>query len=327
MSGKLPFEMKESNLEFEKPIFEVEQKIAELKRFSEKKGIDVSAQLKTLEQKLDHLRNELLQSLTAWQRVQIARHPQRPYTLDLLSLMTDEFLELHGDRRYGDDRALIGGLVRMGERRLMVVGHQKGRDLKERQARSFGCAHPEGYRKALRLMQMADKAQLPILALIDTPGAYPGVGAEERGQAEAIAVNLREMSRLKVPIVVVVIGEGGSGGALGIGVGDRILILENAYYSVISPEGCASILWRDKAKMVDAAEALKLTAHDLLSSGIVDEIVPEPAGGAHHNYELTARNLRQAIEKHFSDLEKIPNDELIELRYQKFRKMGVFSEQ
>jgi len=319
--------MKESNLEFEKPIFEVEQKIAELKRFSEKKGIDVSAQLKTLEQKLDHLRNELLQSLTAWQRVQIARHPQRPYTLDLLSLMTDEFLELHGDRRYGDDRALIGGLVRMGERRLMVVGHQKGRDLKERQARSFGCAHPEGYRKALRLMQMADKAQLPILALIDTPGAYPGVGAEERGQAEAIAVNLREMSRLKVPIVVVVIGEGGSGGALGIGVGDRILILENAYYSVISPEGCASILWRDKAKMVDAAEALKLTAHDLLSSGIVDEIVPEPAGGAHHNYELTARNLRQAIEKHFSDLEKIPNDELIELRYQKFRKMGVFSEQ
>jgi acetyl-CoA carboxylase carboxyl transferase subunit alpha len=318
--------MKESNLEFEKPIFEVEKKIAELKKFSERKGTDVSAQLKTLEQKLDHLRNEVLQNLTAWQRVQIARHPQRPYTLDLLGLMADEFLEFHGDRRFGDDRALIGGVARIGERRCMVVGHQKGRDLKERQARSFGCAHPEGYRKALRLMQMAEKARLPILCLIDTPGAYPGVGAEERGQAEAIAVNLREMSRIKAPIVAVIIGEGGSGGALGIGVGDRILILENAYYSVISPEGCASILWRDKAKMVDAAESLKLTAHDLTSLGIIDEIVPEPAGGAHHSYEITSRNLRQAIEKNFSELEKIPYEELIELRYQKFRKMGVFTE-
>lgn len=318
--------MRESSLDFERPILEVERKIVELKKFSEKNGIDVSSELKTLEAKLNSLRHELLQHLTPWQRVQIARHPQRPYTLDFVHLMTEDFLELHGDRRFGDDQALIGGLIKMGHRRLMLIGHQKGRDLKERQARSFGCANPEGYRKALRLMKLAEKSNLPILTLIDTPGAFPGVGAEERGQAEAIAVNLREMSRLSVPIVVVVIGEGGSGGALGIGVGDRVLILENAYYSVISPEGCASILWRDKTKTVDAAQSLRLTSHDLFSMGLVDEIIEEPVGGAHHNYDLTTRNVRLAIEKHLSELERVPLNELVELRYQKFRKIGVFIE-
>lgn len=318
--------MKASGLDFEKPILELEKKISELKKFSEKEGIDVSTELKTLEKKLDQFRYELLQNLTPWQRVQIARHPQRPYSLDLIKLMTEEFIELHGDRRFGDDLALIGGWARMDNRRMMIIGHQKGRDLKERQARSFGCAHPEGYRKALRLMQMAEKARLPILTMIDTPGAYPGVGAEERGQAEAIAVNLREMSRLKVPVVVVVIGEGGSGGALGIGVGDRILILENAYYSVISPEGCASILWREKGKMINAAESLKLTAHDLLSLGIVDEVIEEPVGGAHHQYEVTARHIRSCVGRHFTELEVIPAAKLVDLRYQKFRKMGVFQE-
>ncbi|MBI1884108.1 MAG: acetyl-CoA carboxylase carboxyltransferase subunit alpha [Chlamydiae bacterium] len=318
--------MKELSLEFEKPIVELENRIAELKKFSEKKGIDVNQEIKALEKKLDQLRREILEHLTPWQRVQIARHPQRPYSLDFIHLMMEEFLELHGDRRFGDDQALIGGFAKMGNRHIMVVGHQKGRDLKERQARSFGCAHPEGYRKALRLMQLAEKAGLPILTLIDTPGAYPGVGAEERGQAEAIAVNLREMSGLKVPVVAVVIGEGGSGGALGIGVADRILIFENAYYSVISPEGCASILWREKGKMVDAAESLKLTAHDLFSLGIVDEVIEEPAGGAHHNYEVAARNLKKAIEHHFSELELVPLQQLVEIRYQKFRKMGVFQE-
>ncbi len=318
--------MKESSLDFEKPIVELEKKISELKKFSEKEGIDVSSEIKTLEGKLNQLRHDVLQNLTPWQRVQIARHPQRPYSLDLIKLMSEEFIELHGDRRFGDDLAMIGGWARIGTRRLMVIGHQKGRDLKERQARSFGCAHPEGYRKALRLMKMAEKAHLPILTLIDTPGAYPGVGAEERGQAEAIAVNLREMSLLRVPVIAIVIGEGGSGGALGIGVGDRILILENAYYSVISPEGCASILWREKGKMINASEALKLTAHDLLSLGIVDEMIQEPVGGAHHQYEVTARNMRQTIEKHLSELEVIPAARLVEMRYQKFRKMGVVNE-
>ncbi|MBI1870250.1 MAG: acetyl-CoA carboxylase carboxyltransferase subunit alpha [Chlamydiae bacterium] len=318
--------MKQSSLEFERPILELEQKISELKKFSQEKGIDVTSELKNLEKKLEGLRHQILQNLTAWQRVQIARHPQRPYTLDYIRLVMEEFIELHGDRRFGDDQALVGGFAKMEDHRLMVLGHQKGRDLKERQKRSFGCAHPEGYRKALRLMQMAEKAKTPILALIDTPGAYPGVGAEERGQAEAIAVNLREMSQIKVPIVAAVIGEGGSGGALGIGVADRILILENAYYSVISPEGCASILWREKGKMVDAAEALKLTAYDLLSLGIVDEIIPEPIGGAHHDYEITARHLRKTVQKHLLELIKMGSEELIETRYQKFRKMGVFTE-
>jgi acetyl-CoA carboxylase carboxyl transferase subunit alpha len=318
--------MKEAKLEFERPIFEVEQKIAELKKVSEREGIDVSLELKSLQKKLDVLRQELLKNLTAWQRVQIARHPQRPYTLDYIQLMTEDFIELHGDRRFGDDRALITGLAMFGGKRVAIMGHQKGRDLKERQARSFGCAHPEGYRKALRVMQMAAKAKLPIICLVDTPGAYPGVGAEERGQAEAIAVNLREMSRLKVPIIVVIIGEGGSGGALGIGVGDRILILENAYYSVISPEGCAAIIWRDKAKMVEASEALKLTGHHLLSLGIVDEVIEEPVGGAHHNYEMTARNIKSAIEKHLNELERLSGEELIQGRYEKYRKIGVFTQ-
>jgi len=312
-----------NGLDFEKPIKELEKKIEELKRFTLEKKIDLSSEIRRLEQKLQDLKLSTYSSLTSWQRVQIARHPQRPYTLDYIQMMMSDFVELHGDRSFSDDKAIIGGLAKIDGLKIMVLGHQKGRGTKENLLRNFGCAHPEGYRKALRLMQLAEKFNLPILVFIDTPGAYPGVGAEERGQAQAIALNLREMSQIRVPILVVIIGEGGSGGALGIGVGDRILILENAYYSVISPEGCAAILWKDASKAAEAAEALKLTAQDLLELGIVDEIIKEPLGGAHVNPQETANNLKETILRHMQQILNLPIETLLKLRYDKFRRIGV----
>jgi len=315
-----------NGLDFEKPIKELEKKIEELKRFTIEKKIDLSSEIKRLEQKLSDLKNSIYSSLSSWQRVQIARHPQRPYTLDYIQMMMTDFLELHGDRCFSDDKAIVGGLAKIDGLKIMVLGHQKGRGTKENLLRNFGCAHPEGYRKALRLMQLAEKFNLPILVFIDTPGAYPGVGAEERGQAQAIALNLREMSQIRSPILVVIIGEGGSGGALGIGIGDRILILENAYYSVISPEGCASILWRDSTKAPEAAEALKLTAFDLLELGVVDEVIKEPLGGAHTAPQQMAETLKEAILRHFKELLKVPLETLLEKRYEKYRCIGKVNE-
>ena len=312
-------------LDFEKPIVELEQKIDELRRMGSKR-VTLEPEIKRIEQKLDKLKDDIYNHLTAWQRVQIARHPQRPYTLDYIRLMTEDFLELHGDRLYADDNALIGGLARIDGQRVMVMGHQKGRDTKENVLRNFGCAHPEGYRKAMRLMRFAEKFNLPVVVFIDTPGAYPGMGAEERGQAQAIAENLRDMAALKTPVVAAIIGEGGSGGALGVGVADKVLILEHAYYSVISPEGCASILWRSSLKAPLAAEALKLTGEHLIKPGIVDEIIPEPQGGAHRDPELVAGLLKTAILKHLKKLNALTKNDLVEQRYQKFRQIGEFVE-
>src|SRR5271154_4614985 len=276
--------MKIYTLEFEKPITELEQTLEALRKQADEQKIDLSAQIQSIEEKLETTKKEIFTSLTPWQRVQLARHPKRPYMLDYLQRIATEFIELHGDRRFADDHAIVGGLATIGERRVMVIGQQKGRDTKENLMRNFGSPHPEGYRKALRLMQLAEKFDVPVICFIDTPGAYPGVGAEERHIAEAIAVNLREMMVLKTPLVAVVIGEGGSGGALGLGVADRVLMLENAYYSVISPEGCAAILWKDRAAAPKAAEALKITARNLLELGLIDDVVPEPAGGAHYDW-------------------------------------------
>jgi acetyl-CoA carboxylase carboxyl transferase subunit alpha len=313
-------------LEFEKPLLELEQRIDELRSFADSQSIDVARELKRLEAKADELRREIYGKLTRWQITQIARHPRRPYTLDYMKNMGVEFIELHGDRRYGDDEAIVAGLGFLGNRKVVVVGHQKGRDTKENILRNFGMAHPEGYRKALRIMKLGAKFGRPIITFVDTPGAYPGIGAEERGQAEAIAVNLHEMSRLKVPIVVVVIGEGGSGGALGIGVGDRVLMLEYSIYSVISPEGCASILFRDAARAREAAEAMKITARDLLDLGVIDEIVPEPSGGAHRDPALAAKSVAAAIERHLSELEGLSGEELVRKRLAKFMAMGEYRE-
>ncbi|MFC1593911.1 acetyl-CoA carboxylase carboxyltransferase subunit alpha [Candidatus Omnitrophota bacterium] len=312
-----------NGLDFERPIIELEKKIEELRSFDENKTVDLSSEIKKLEEKLAKLKKETYGKLTAWQRVQIARHPQRPYTLDYIGMMTTDFIELHGDRLFGDDLALVAGVAKIAKHRVLVMGHQKGRDTKENLRRNFGCAHPEGYRKALRLMKLAEKFNLPIVVFIDTPGAYPGIGAEERGQAQAIATNLKEMIDIKVPIVVVVIGEGGSGGALGVGVGDRVCLMENSYYSVISPEGCASILWRDSTRAPDAAEALKLTAKDLLEFGIIDEIIEEPLGGAHKNVEKAATLLKSVIVDNLEQLSDIAKEKLLKLRYEKFRKIGV----
>ena len=312
-----------AGLDFEKPIVELEKKIQELKRFISDKKINLSVEVKRLEEKLEHLKKDTYSNLTAWQRVQIARHPQRPYTLDYIDMLMSDFVELHGDRAFSDDKAIISGLAKLDNQKIAVMGHQKGRDTKENLKRNFGCAHPEGYRKALRVMELAQKFNLPIVIFIDTPGAYPGVGAEERGQSQAIALNLREMARFGVPIVAVIIGEGGSGGALGIGVADRVLVLENAYYSVISPEGCAAILWKDGAKAPDAAEVLKLTAEDLLKLNVIDEIVPEPLGGAHHDPEKTAQNVKEAVNKNLKELKALNKDVLLNLRYKKYRNMGV----
>jgi len=312
-----------AGFDFEKPIAELEKKIKELKTFVSDKKIDLSSEIRRLEEKLAILKKDTYGNLTAWQKVQIARHPQRPYTLDYINMILNDFIEIHGDRGFSDDKAMVSGFAKLDGQKLIVIGHQKGRDTKENLRRNFGCAHPEGYRKALRVMQLAEKFALPVLVLIDTPGAYPGVGAEERGQAQAIALNLREMAVIATPIVAVVIGEGGSGGALGVGVADRVCVLENAYYSVISPEGCAAILWKNGAKAPEAAEVLKLTAPDLLKMGLIDEIIPEPLGGAHRAPEETAANLKSAAKKYLKALATLDKKELLEARYQKFRGMGV----
>src|SRR3989338_7021458 len=277
-----------ATLDFEKTIAELETKIKELQEFSSDKNITLGPEIKKLRDKLDRMKQELYHNLSAWQRVQIARHPDRPYTLDYIRLLMSDFVELHGDRQFADDFAIVAGLAKLNGHHVMVIGHQKGRDTNDKIRRNFGCAHPEGYRKAMRLMHLAEKMHLPVIIFIDTPGAYPGIGAEERGQAQAIAENLKHMMGIKTPIIATIIGEGGSGGALGIGVADKVLILEHAYYSVISPEGCASILWRSSLKAPEAAEALKLTAEDLIKFGVVDEIIPEPQGGAHRDPETVA---------------------------------------
>ncbi len=314
-------------LDFEKPIVELEFKIEELRNFGEDKNITLEPEIKKLEEKLEKMRVEIYDRLTIWQRVQIARHPDRPYTLDYIRMLTTDFVELHGDRQFADDLAFIGGLAQIDGVKVLIMGHQKGRDTNENVLRNFGCAHPEGYRKAIRLMRLAEKFHLPILILIDTPGAYPGVGAEERGQAQAIASNLRDMVGITTPIVVTIIGEGGSGGALGVGVADRVCILQHAYYSVISPEGCASILWRNSLKAPEAAEALKITGEYLIKFGVVDEIIPEPIGGAHKDPEQTALNIKDVVLKYIKELSSLSYEKLIENRYNKFRSIGEFLEE
>jgi acetyl-CoA carboxylase carboxyl transferase subunit alpha len=314
-------------LDFEKPIAELEQKVAELRDFSRRHDVDVSHGIALLEARLQETRQRVFANLTPWERVQLARHPQRPYPFDYVRSLCTDVLELSGDRRFADDRAIFGGFAKIDGRPLVILGTRKGRNLKENLAVNFGCAHPEGYRKALRIMQIADKARLPIVALIDTPGAYPGIGAEERHIGEAIAVNLREMFRLRVPVVAIVVGEGGSGGALGIGIGNRVLILENAYYSVITPEGCAAILWHDSSAAPRAAEALKLTSRDLLALGLVDEIVAEPVGGAHRDWDAAAAGLKEAILRQLNDLATLTPAQITEHRYNKFRAMGVLEGQ
>jgi acetyl-CoA carboxylase carboxyl transferase subunit alpha len=313
-------------LEFEKPIVNLERQLAELRDRAADSDIDMSSEMKRIEDKLTKMKEEVYRHLTPWQRVQIARHTQRPFMLDYVEHSFDDFLELHGDRHIGEDEAMPGGFARLEGRKVMVIGHQKGRDTKENLRRNFGSAHPEGYRKALRLMKLAEKFGIPVVTLIDTPGAYPGIGAEERNIAEAIAFNLREMMMLRVPIVAVVIGEGGSGGALGIGVADRVLMMENAYYSVISPEGCAAILWKDRKYATEAATALKLSAADLMGLKIIDEVIPEPMGGAHQDHVAAANNLKRHVVKHLTELETLGRDNLLERRYQKFRAFGEFRE-
>lgn len=318
--------MNKQTLDFEKPLVELEQKIEELKKQSEDRNIDLGGEIRGMQEKLESMRGQIYGNLSAWQRVQISRHIARPFFLDYVRMAFTEFVELKGDRLFGDDASMPGGLATIDGIRCVVIGQQKGRDMKENLLRNFGSPHPEGYRKALRLMRMAEKFGLPVVALIDTPGAYPGVGAEERHIAEAIAVNIRDMMALRTPVVSVVIGEGGSGGALGIGVADRVLILENAYYSVISPEGCAAILWKHRKHAPEAAQALKLSSPDLLEMGLVDGVIPEPAGGAHCDPEKAAENLKSAISKELQTLIKTPVEKLLLARYDKFRKMGVFHE-
>jgi acetyl-CoA carboxylase carboxyl transferase subunit alpha len=313
-------------LEFERPIIDLERKIAELRGLSTE-SVDFSSEIRKLEQKARRLQKEVFADLSAQQKVQLARHPGRPYLMDYVGLLMDDFVELHGDRSFRDDPAIVGGLAQFDEWEVLVLGHQKGRNTKDNMHRNFGMARPEGYRKATRLMRLASRFRRPILCFIDTPGAYPGLGAEERGQAEAIAKALQVMSSLDCPMISVVIGEGGSGGALALGVTDRILMLEYSIYSVISPEGCASILWRDPAKIGEAASQLKLTAPDLVQLGVCDEIVQEAPGGAHRNAPLTSAHLRAALKRHLQELVELPPAELIERRYQKFRKLGAFVEQ
>ncbi|MGN6553582.1 MAG: acetyl-CoA carboxylase carboxyltransferase subunit alpha [Verrucomicrobiota bacterium] len=316
-------------LDFEKPIVELQNKLAELKKHPETHslGISFEEEIQMIEAKIEETRRQIFSNLSAWQRVQLARHPKRPFSLDYFKTAFTDFSELHGDRLFAEDRAIVGGFARLGEHTVMVIGTQKGRDTKENIRRNFGSAHPEGYRKALRLMKMANKFNLPIITLIDTAGAYPGIGAEERHIAEAIAVNLREMMLLEVPIIAVVIGEGGSGGALGIGVADRVLILENAYYSVISPEGCAAILWKDRSAAAKAAQALKITAKELLQLKLVDGIIPEPLGGAHTNTAKTAANLQEHLLQELKALLQLSAADRLKQRYDKFRAFGHFLEE
>src|SRR6266576_961469 len=318
--------MELQTLDFEKPIFELERRLKDLKDHSDEHDVDLDSAVKTIAAKLRETRRQIYGNLTAWQRVQIARHTQRPFALDYIERCFTNWIELHGDRRFADDTAMPCGLAMLGSQRCVVITHQKGRNTKENVMRNFGSAHPEGYRKALRLMRLGEKFGIPVISLIDTPGAFPGIGSEERHISEAIAVNLREMMTLRVPIVAAVIGEGGSGGALGIGVADRVLILENAYYSVISPEACSAILWRDRKHAPEAAEALKLTAQDLLKLNVVDEVVDEPEGGAHRDYETSATNLGIALRRNLEGIITTPVDELLKKRYKKFRKLGNFAE-
>ncbi len=314
------------HLEFEKDIVELQEEIEKLLVLAEEKGVNVSGELEVLRGKLTALKEETYQNLSAIERVQVARHPKRPYTLDYISRIFTEWIELHGDRAFRDDEAIIGGWARLAGRSIMLIGHQKGRDMKENLKRNFGMPHPEGYRKALRLMRLAEKFNRPVVTLIDTPGAYPGIGAEERGQAEAIAMNLREMARLRVPTISVVIGEGGSGGALALGVTDRILMLEHSVYSVISPEGCAAILWRSAEHRAKAAEALKLTSPDLQELGVVDEVIPEPAGGAHSDWDEISSRLAQALDRQLRELEAMTVDDRLNARWAKYEQMGDWFE-
>jgi acetyl-CoA carboxylase carboxyl transferase subunit alpha len=318
--------MEAQPLDFEKPIVELQRRLQDLKEHSDEHELNFDSEVKAMEAKIEATRRQIYDNLTAWQRVQIARHTQRPFALDYIERCFTDWVELHGDRLFADDKAMPSGLARLGPYRCVVITHQKGRDTKENVKRNFGCAHPEGYRKALRLMRLAEKFGMPVISLIDTPGAYPGIGSEERHISEAIAVNLREMMQLRVPSVAAVIGEGGSGGALGIGVADRVLILENAYYSVISPEACSAILWRDRKHAAEAAEALKLTAQDLLKLAVVDEVVPEPEGGAHRDYEIAATNLGTALRQNLEKLVEQPIEQLLKKRYKKFRALGNFAE-
>ncbi|HEX8312385.1 MAG TPA: acetyl-CoA carboxylase carboxyltransferase subunit alpha [Chthoniobacteraceae bacterium] len=318
--------MKLQPLDFEKPIVELEEKLADLRRHSREHDINFDSEVARMEAKIDETKRRIYKNLTAWERVQISRHTARPFTLDYLGMAFNGFIELHGDRLFADDRAMPGGFASLGPEKCIVIGHQKGRELKENIRRNFGCANPEGYRKALRLMRLAEKFSLPFISLIDTPGAYPGVGSEERHISEAIAVNLREMMVLRTPTVAVVIGEGGSGGALGIGVADRVLMMENAYYSVISPEGCAAILWKHRKHAPEAAAALKLTARDLLELGVIDGVIAEPLGGAHQNQGQAIDSFRDAVSKAVAEIKNIPMDKLLQQRYEKFRRMGQFAE-
>ncbi len=311
-------------LDFEQPLLEMETRIAALR--SEESLPKTRDEIAKLEERLARMRQKTYASLTAWQRTQLARHPKRPHSRDLFKLLFEDFVELHGDRLYGDDAAIVGGLARFEGRAIVVIGHQKGRDTREKIARNFGMPHPEGYRKALRLMHLAQKFAKPVITFIDTPGAYPGLGAEERGQAEAIARNLREMAALRTPILAVVTGEGGSGGALAIGMGNRVLMLEHAIYSVISPEGCAAILWGNAAKAPEAAESMRITAPDLLRLRVIDAIVPEPVGGAHRDWDAAAGHLREALREHLRPLVSMSPDDLVAERYEKFRRMGAFEE-
>ncbi|GBD90539.1 acetyl-coenzyme A carboxylase carboxyl transferase subunit alpha [bacterium BMS3Abin04] len=313
-----------SILDFEKPIVELEEKIEEMRKLED--NLDIKNEITTLEEKVHQLKRNVYENLTRWQRVQLARHPMRPYTLDYIYLMTTDFIELHGDRHYKDDKAIVGGFAKLGDQKVMIIGHQKGRDTKSNLYRNFGMPNPEGYRKAGRLMKLAEKFNTPIITLLDTPGAYPGIEAEERGQAEAIAKNLFNMSLIKVPMIVVIIGEGASGGALGIGIGNRVLMLENTWYSVISPESCSSILWRSWEYKEQAAEALKLTAKDLLEQKIIDRIIPEPLGGAHRNPEKMASTLKSVLLEELAPLMKMKPEKLVQNKIDKFGSMGVFIE-
>ena len=313
-------------LEFEKPVYQLERQIADLINVQEQKGVDFAVEIANLRQSLSALLRKTYAALTPWEIVQVARHPARPQTRDYLDMIVKDFDELHGDRKFGDDKTIVTGMGRIGGHKVMIVGHHKGRDTKEKIARNFGMPQPEGYRKGLRLMKMAEKFGLPLLSFIDTPGAYPGIESEARHVSEAIAVNLREMAMLRTPSIAVIVGEGGSGGALGIGVTDRVLIFENSYYSVISPEGCAAILWKDGTAAPKAAEALKLNAASLKPLGVVDEVIAEPLGGAHYNPEQAATALKSALQKHLSELCGLDLPQLLETRYQRYRKLGVYEE-
>ncbi|MDA8212781.1 MAG: acetyl-CoA carboxylase carboxyltransferase subunit alpha [Clostridia bacterium] len=316
--------MPSSILEFEKPLVELEAKIAELRKFSEEKGINLASEIQTLEQKAQRLKEEIYQNLNRWQRVMIARHSERPTVADYIKLIMDNFIELHGDRTFGDDPAIMGGIGKLAGRPVTVIGQVKGHDTKENLARNFGMSHPEGYRKALRLMHQAEKFGRPVICFIDTPGAYCGITAEERGVGEAIARNLVEMMALKAPVIAVIIGEGGSGGALALGIGDRVLMLENAVYSVISPESFGAIIWKDSSRASEAAELLKLTARDLKGLEVIDEVIAEPLGGAHKNHNQAAQKLKEALLRNLAELEGLPAARLTEERYNKFRRIGKF---